>query len=393
MNFVDVLIVALVLLAIVDGATSGLLVTLAKYAGAGAGLLGGALLAAAIIDGFEIDRTAAGFVLAASSVLALATIGYMVGILIGTPLRERLTTSWLSGSLDAVGGAIVSATVLLFAAWTVASIFALGPNTATAQLVQQSTLVRKFTLVAPDPPAFIVRLQQSIASNVGPNVFGGLEPALPRALGIDRSTATTSGVLAAAADVVRIESGGCGGTLYGSGIPISADEVLTNAHVLAGASETGARTVDGQLHAAQLVLFDPIRDVAVLRVPGLDARGMEFASGDRGTTGAIIGYPGGGAERVTAAVIDGVVTANGTDIYGDGHITRNVWVVEGSVLPGNSGGPFVDTSGKVVGMIFSRSLSDPNRGFALTPEELKPDLDALAAGEPPFDHANYRCGP
>ena len=192
----------------------------------------------------------------------------------------------------------------------------------------------------------------------------------------------------------RIESRGCGGILYGSGFPISADEILTNAHVVAGTRQTGVRTVDGRLHAAEVILFDPDRDVAVLRVDGLGADPLSFAPNPkRGTTGAVIGYPGGGNEQVAPAVADGEITANGSDIYDDARVTRDVWVVEGRVLPGNSGGPFVDTSGAVIGVVFSRSLSDSNKGFALSQDEVQPDLDALAAGSPPFDRANYRCAP
>jgi hypothetical protein len=56
MNIVDAVIIALVLLALFDGAVNGVFVTFGKYAGGGAGLLGGALVAAPIIDRFEVDR-------------------------------------------------------------------------------------------------------------------------------------------------------------------------------------------------------------------------------------------------------------------------------------------------------------------------------------------------
>jgi hypothetical protein len=74
--------------------------------------------------------------------------------------------------------------------------------------------------------------------------------------------------------------------------------------------------------------------------------------------------------------VNGGITANGTDIYGDGHITRGVWGSGGERLARQLGGAT------------RRYL---RQGFALTPKEIAPNLDALAAGDQPFDHANYRC--
>ena len=271
MNIVDVVIIALVLLALLDGAVNGVFVTFGKYAGAVTGLFAGAIIAAALVTHFELDRTSTGFLVAALLVLGLVAVGYAFGVLVGTPLRELMASTRLTGLLDALLGAALSVVVILFAAYTVATVLDRGPNTTTAQLVQQSTLVRRLDSFWPSPPAFITNLERAIATNIGPNVFGGLEPSLPGSIGIDPSAAATPGVRTAADRVSKIESRGCGGILYGSGFPISADEILTNAHVVAGTRQTGVRTVDGRLHAAEVILFDPDRDVAVLRVDGLGA--------------------------------------------------------------------------------------------------------------------------
>ncbi|MGH2634028.1 MAG: MarP family serine protease, partial [Tepidiformaceae bacterium] len=63
----------------------------------------------------------------------------------------------------------------------------------------------------------------------------------------------------------------------------------------------------------------------------------------------------------------------------------------GDIEPGNSGGPFVDVNGTVMGVVFARSLSSPGQGFALAPAEIQPDLDSLAAGAPIFDSGRFRC--
>jgi S1-C subfamily serine protease len=57
--------------------------------------------------------------------------------------------------------------------------------------------------------------------------------------------------------------------------------------------------------------------------------------------------------------------ATGRDIYGQGLTTRPVYELQSVVRPGNSGGPLVEPDGTVIGVVFSRSASDPNIGYAL----------------------------
>ena len=60
------------------------------------------------------------------------------------------------------------------------------------------------------------------------------------------------------------------------------------------------------------------------------------------------------------------VTAIGKDIYNDGSVTRGVYALDASVLPGNSGGPLLGPGGQVIGVVFSRSTVYPDVGYALT---------------------------
>src|ERR1700694_6056678 len=91
--------------------------------------------------------------------------------------------------------------------------------------------------------------------------------------------------------------------------------------------------------AATVVYFDPNRDFALLTVPGLQAVPLGFGPASRGTEGAVIGYPGGGRETIEPAVVDGAVEAQGRDIYSTNPVTRQVFVIQSKVRPGNSGGP------------------------------------------------------
>ncbi len=59
------------------------------------------------------------------------------------------------------------------------------------------------------------------------------------------------------------------------------------------------------------------------------------------------------------------------DIYGDGTVTRHVYALRGLIRPGNSGGPVVSTAGRVLGVVFAASVSDPDTGYALTADQVR----------------------
>ena len=67
-----------------------------------------------------------------------------------------------------------------------------------------------------------------------------------------------------------------------------------------------------------------------------------------------------------------------------------VFVIQGKVRPGNSGGPLVDLQGKVLGIVFATSASDPNQAYALTDDEINSDLQDVR-GRHPIDTTRYAC--
>jgi S1-C subfamily serine protease len=183
-------------------------------------------------------------------------------------------------------------------------------------------------------------------------------------------------VATAASETVKVVSVGCGGLEEGSGFPVASGLVLTNAHVVAGGHAITV-LVPGRPGAlgAEVVLFDPERDIALLRVPGLPLSPMTIAtSGSRATQGAVIGYPGGGPEAVVPGAIRGQIDAVGRDIYSNQIVSREIYVLQASVIPGNSGGPFVSLQGQVLGVVFAKSAVTGNEGYALTAGEILPDI-------------------
>jgi S1-C subfamily serine protease len=118
---------------------------------------------------------------------------------------------------------------------------------------------------------------------------------------------------------------------------------------------------------------------------------VTFGPAQRGTQGAVIGYPGGRSESTVPAVVDGTINAEGRDIYNSGFVTRQIFVLQADVHPGNSGGPLIDLQGRVLGMVFATSASDPTQAYALTDEEIQPDIQAAQEDPKVRDTSRYEC--
>jgi S1-C subfamily serine protease len=145
--------------------------------------------------------------------------------------------------------------------------------------------------------------------------------------------------------------------------------VATNAHVVAGESGGSTQIVMGNsTYSATPVFFDPDFDLAVLRTNAPLGPALTISSTlvSRGTQAAVLGYPEDRGLTIGAAGVTEEVTAIGKDIYNDGSVTRGVYALDATVLPGNSGGPLVGPGGQVIGVVFSRSTVYPDVGYALT---------------------------
>jgi S1-C subfamily serine protease len=174
-------------------------------------------------------------------------------------------------------------------------------------------------------------------------------------------------VFHAGASTVKIIGEGCGQIQEGSGFVVGPDVVVTNAHVVAGIAHPMVQ-VGGDLLATSVISFDPRYDLSVLRVSGLNepALPLDPEQVPRGVQAAVLGYPGGGSFRALPAGVMAEFEAEGRDIYGQGLTVRNVYEIQATVRPGNSGGPLVQPDGQVIGVVFSRSTTNGDIGYALT---------------------------
>jgi S1-C subfamily serine protease len=372
-DLLDGVIVLLIATALFSGYHRGISWVGPSLIGLVVGILVGAAVAPPLAGVFSKQPTVVPLITSGvflSIVLIIQGIGTAIGFRARTHALRTRFAAWDSGL-----GAIIAALGVLAGSWYLGLTFSQSPWGALDNQIQRSAIERALADIAPQPPGFLATLENALRNNQFPNPFAGLAPGAPAPADIP-PLVDTPGIRRATTATSKVVAFGCGGAEAGSSWPIGNDDVLTNAHVVAGSNRVEVDTTDGNTHSAQVVLFDANVDVAVLHVPGLGLAALPFASSDpaRGVTGAVIGYPGGQAETVVSAYVRGTENARGYNIYNATLVQRDIEVLSAVVIPGNSGGPIVDTNGTVQGMVFAASTTDPNEGYALTMTQVAPDL-------------------
>lgn len=388
-NLIDAVILISAIVGLANGYRRGFWLSLSQYVGLLVGVLLGAASARPVLDYLQISNSNARPLGAVLVLVIGGSLGSSIGFAVGEPIRRSILRTGIHTATDSLTGAALSGVAVLIMCWFLGLSFSRGPVVQISQQIQRSILLRSLDSLAPRPPAFLASVEDLLASVQFPPVFAGLEPpvsALPLPASID-----TAGVRDSEAKVVKVYGLGCGGIVTGSGFPIGRGYIATNAHVVSGTTGHAIITPNGVQYRATVVYFDPEKDVAVLYVPEYGVAPLSFGSADRGTTGAVIGYPGGGPERTVPAVVDGSLNAEGRDIYNSNLVTRQIFVIQATVRPGNSGGPLIDLQGQVLGIVFATSAGDPNQAYALTDSEIAQDLKDAQAGTATKDTSQYSC--
>lgn len=378
MNWLDIFIVIFLIAAVIRGLETGFIRQICSTAGFFLGLFVGALAEGKLMHLAHAPDTRAFLALTITLMSAFAFMG--IGEYVGWLLKFKVSDSDLANKLDRYFGSALAGIALLLAVWLGASIFRGVPSPMWQRQIRGSRVISVLDTALPSAPGVLTKLGHLINPNGFPQVFTGLEPAPEKDAPLPDMGELNAGVQAARPSIVKIEGAGCGGIVEGSGFVAAENEVITNAHVVAGVDNPVIVDTKGG-HKARTVLFDPDLDIAVLRTSGLAGQPLKLVTTEvpDGTAAAIAGYPGGGGFTAGAAAVLDSFIARGRNIYNQGETMRNVYSVKGQIAEGNSGGPIIDKNGSVIGVIFAKSTAYENLGYALAMQAVANDLTSAGS--------------
>ena len=380
MPIVDIALIVLLAIALVSGLSRGFLATIGFFAGLSLGALA-AYWATPFVGQWVTDPSWRGPAMIAAGTLLLF-LGAFLGGSVGSFFRRGADRIKLRVPERLLGGVVNVAAASLVISFVAGALTPVGLPVVSAAL-GSSVVVRTIDDLTPPPV-------RTALGDLRGQVFAGGIPRFPDLIQIGPVPTTPSIALddpaltQAAQSVARVSGTAyaCGVTSSGSGFVVADDRVVTNAHVVAGVDAPLVELPGQPAREGRVVYFDPIDDIAVVSVDQLDARALPISSALAvGSPAVVQGYPGGGPFTSGSAQVISEGTVPVPDIYDDSSAPRDIYAIAGIVRPGNSGGPLLTTDGQVAGIVFARSDTDDNVGYAMTPAELEPvmaQIDALS---------------
>lgn len=176
------------------------------------------------------------------------------------------------------------------------------------------------------------------------------------------------------------------GQAAGTGFVLGADGyIVTNDHVIDGATDITVAFSDGSTAAAQVVAADPNADLAVLKVDRTDLSPLPMGSSSDLQVGDQLIAIGNALDLSGGpTVTTGIVSATGRSLTEPNGVNLvNLIQTDTAINPGNSGGPLLNTSGQVVGINTAISSQAQNIGFAIAIDPAKAMIDQLRNGTVP----------
>jgi S1-C subfamily serine protease len=379
-NALDIGILVAVAAAALGGYRLGLLARAASWVGMLLGLYVAFQLLPRVIDLFTSPDPSSRLGIALAVLIAGAFVGQAVGLLVGMRIHRIIPVGPLRIA-DKTGGGLFGGIGVLLVVWALVIPSMRDVTGWPAKQVRNSAIARALHDAAPEPPQAFKRLRRLVGENGFPPVFNALRPT-PDPGPAPTNTGLSAAVIArVTASTVKVEGEACRRIQEGSGFTAAPDTIVTNAHVVAGVkSPRVLRPTDGRRLPATVVVYDPDRDLAVLKVRNLEEASLPLGEGKAGDQGAVFGHPNG-QDRVVAAPaqVSQRVKAVGRDLY-DAHTTRrDVFILASHLEPGDSGGPLVNLSGTVIGVAFAIAPDKPDTAYALTTKEVQAALAAQSA--------------
>ncbi|TSE00591.1 MarP family serine protease [Skermania sp. ID1734] len=386
-GWVDIAVLLIALVAAISGWRQGAVASALAFFGVVLGAVAGILIAPHVL--VHVNEGRGRVLLGVLLIVTLVIVGEVAGMVLGRAIRSSMHSPAARG-IDSTIGAVLQAVGVLVAAWLLAVPLAASSQPEIAAAVRGSRVLSTVDEAAPNWLQQLPDEFSSLLNTSGlPEVIGPFARTPVAAVAAPDANLLSSPVVAnLQPSVLRIRgvAPSCQRALEGSGFVVAPDRVMTNAHVVAGTTSVNVDTPDGPLKA-NVVLFDPTVDIAILDVPDLTAPVVQFAPKPvpDGSDAIVLGYPNGGPYTASAARIRETLDLTGPNIYRSSTVEREVYTVRGKIRQGNSGGPLVDDQGRVLGVVFGAAVDDPDTGFVLTDKEVSKQLAEAPQVATPVD--------
>ena len=367
MSWVDIVIIVLALLAGLRGFAEGALSQIAVIIGLGLGFYVGTSLAPSLSH--DITKGHERAIVAIIIIAVITLVGVALGGIVGRIL-SRFVSALMLGIIDRVAGVAVGVVAALVLCWLFAGILAGTPWSSVDSAIQNSAILSALDHVMPPIPSVESRVQSLFRKAGVPSIFANvIAPTLPPPVNPNTLPPVIHSI-SAPSDVVKVlASGSCNTLSEGTAFYVTANEVVTNAHVVAGHRHF---TVNGS--PATVALYDANHDIAVLRVT---ARGtpLTFLSAEpvADTKIQVVGFPLNGTRSRADGYLEGQLSGDGRNFYNQDLEVRQFLALEVSVQPGNSGSPVL-VDGQVAGVVESYSLSQQSTAYAIPNSIVKGDI-------------------
>lgn len=352
MLVVDLIIAGLIIGMAAWGFAQGLTVRMLALLGFAIGaVLGSRIGPLVLADG--LDSTYAPIVALPAALIAGGAVAALFERLGLRLLRRRDL-----GAAEGIAGALLAAVLGIAAVWFVGAIVA--QVDAFEDDVDDSEVLHRLNSALPPPGPVLT------AESQAPPPIATFEGRPPRVGPPRPRVARDPDVRRAGRSLVKVIMNGCGHGGTGSGWVAAEGIVATNAHVVAGADSLAVQIQGrGIAFEATTVWYDKKSDFALVRSPAVAELAVLplVANPKAGTHGATLGFPRGRRE-IRAARLGALGSPEGRVGGGAQLSERPVTPFAGRVQPGNSGGPIVDESGRVLTTVFAQ-LRGRSGGFGV----------------------------
>lgn len=379
-NYIDLLVVIIVLISAYFGWFRGFLGSACVFLGSTIGVLVGSNIVPTLVKHYHSQMPAAYIYLASNIVLIL--VGYGAGIIVHK-LINGTVRGGLFGLVDRVIGSLIHATLALSVLWLLAPMLITTLPQPQAIAVQQSLVYQWTQTHAPGWLRAVPERVKNTVKNYYKKETARSTAQSPPTVTHSLTENTSDDVIsqaqyAAQTSVVKIVAlaAACQQEVSGTGFYISTHYIMTNAHVIAGADHITIQTStdtssDNNEIAVEPVYFDPNLDLAVLYNPAQEGIALQFnTTAILSGYSVVVGYPGGGKLAFTHEVLAGVNELTSANIYRTRNVRREVVILQGGVKPGNSGSPILLKDGTVAGMVFGAKRKNDTLAYGLTSNEL-----------------------